>query len=79
MLCTCTDTDKIHISLSRTGAIVKNFFTRLNNMLTAIAYAEAGDLDAVKQILQAQDKDARVPADKESKRFSDDHAELPVF
>jgi hypothetical protein len=58
---------------------VKNFFTQLNNMLTAIALAEAGDLDAVKQILQAQGNDARAPADIESKVFSDDHAELPVF
>ena len=58
---------------------MKNFFTQLNNMLTAIAYAEAGDLDAVKQILQAQGNAARVPADKDSKGFSDEHAERPVF
>jgi hypothetical protein len=58
---------------------VKNFFTRLNNMLTAIAYAEAGDLDAVKQILQAQANHAQVSEDKESKGISDDHAELPAF
>jgi len=48
-------------------------------MLTAIAYAEAGDLDAVKQMLQAQAKHARVSEDKESQRVSDDHQELPVF
>jgi hypothetical protein len=58
---------------------VKNFFTRLNNMLTAIAYAEAGDFDAVKQILQAQANHARVSEDKESKRVSIDTQELPVF
>ena len=58
---------------------MKKFFTQLNNMLTAIALAEAGDLDAVKQILQAQGNDARALADNESKGFSDDHAELPVF
>lgn len=58
---------------------MKKFFTQLNNMLTAIAYAEAGDLDAVKRILQAQGNAAQVPADKEAKGFSDDHAELPVF
>ncbi|MBI5889387.1 MAG: hypothetical protein HZB47_01770 [Nitrosomonadales bacterium] len=57
---------------------MKNFFTQLNNMLTAIAYAEAGDLDAVKQILQAQGKHVRVTEDKESKGISNDHAELPV-
>jgi len=28
-----------------------NFVDRLKNMLDAIAYAEAGDLDAVKEIL----------------------------
>jgi hypothetical protein len=58
---------------------VKNFFTQLNNMLTAIAYAEAGDLDAVKQMLQARANHARMSEDKESKGISDDHAELPVF
>jgi DNA polymerase III delta prime subunit len=58
---------------------VKNFFTQLNNMLTAIAYAEAGDLDAVKQILQAQSNLSRGTGDKESKGVSDDTQELPVF
>jgi hypothetical protein len=58
---------------------VKNFFTRLNSMLTAIAYAEAGDFDAVKQILQAQNNHARRAEDKESKGISDGHQELPVF
>lgn len=58
---------------------MKKFFTQLNNMLTAIAYAEAGDLDAVKQILQAKNKDAQVPEDKEFKGISDGHAELPAF
>ena len=58
---------------------MKKFFTQLNNMLTAIAYAEAGDLDAVKQILQAKNKDAQAPEDKESKGISDGHAELPAF
>lgn len=58
---------------------MKNFFTQLNNMLTAIAYAEAGDLDAVKEILQAQNNRSRGTGDKESKGVSDDHQELPVF
>lgn len=79
MLCTCTDTDKIHISLSMTGAIVKKFFTQLNNMLTAIAYAEAGDLDAVKQILQAQGNYERESEDKKSKGISDNQVELPAL
>jgi hypothetical protein len=58
---------------------VKNFFTQLNNMLKAIAYAEAGDLDAVKKILQAQCNYAGGAEDKESKRVSDDTQELPAF
>ena len=58
---------------------MKKFFTQLNNMLTAIAYAEAGDLDAVKQILQAQSNLSRGTGDKESKGVSDDTQELPVF
>ncbi|MFZ2162499.1 MAG: hypothetical protein WAW02_09805 [Sideroxyarcus sp.] len=58
---------------------MKKFFARLNSMLTAIAYAEAGDLDAVKQILQAQGKQARRAEDKESKRVSDDTREQPVY
>jgi type I restriction-modification system DNA methylase subunit len=58
---------------------VRNFFTKLNNMLNAIAYAEAGDFDAVKQILQAQSNHARVSEEKESTRVSGDTQELPVF
>ena len=58
---------------------MKNFFTQLNNMLTAIAYAESGDFDAVKQILQAKNKDSQAPEDKEFKGISDGHAELPAF
>ena len=30
----------------------KRFFRKLDRLLTAIAYAEAGDLDAVKEILE---------------------------
>ncbi len=56
-----------------------NFFTKLNNMLNAIVFAEAGDFEAVKQILQAQNNHAQVSVDKESKGISDDHLELPVF
>lgn len=32
--------------------MVKNFFHKLDRMMTAIAYAEAGNLDAVKEILE---------------------------
>lgn len=77
MLCICYRQDKHILKWSR--AIVNNFFTQLKNMLDAIAYAEAGDLDAVKQILQAQYNHARVPEDKESKGISGDHPALPVF
>lgn len=31
---------------------VKRFFRKLDRMLTAMAYAEAGDLDAVKAMLE---------------------------
>ena len=37
------------------GAAVKRSFQKLDRMFTAIAYAEAGNLDAVKEILE-QDK-----------------------
>jgi hypothetical protein len=37
------------------GATVKRSFRKLDRMFTAIAYAEAGNLDAVKEILE-QDK-----------------------
>jgi len=33
---------------------MNNLIKKLRNMLTAMAYAEAGDLDAVKEILQAE-------------------------
>ncbi len=33
------------------SGLVTGFFRNLNQMLTAMAYAEAGDLDAVKEIL----------------------------
>lgn len=58
---------------------MKKFFTQLNNMLTAIAYAEAGDLDAVKQILQAQGNYERESEDKKSKGISDNQVELPAL
>lgn len=58
---------------------MKNFLTRLNNMLNAIAYAEAGNFDAVKQILQAQDSHARASEDKESKGISENQQQLPVY
>lgn len=38
------------------GLVMSNLINKLKNMFTAIAYAEAGDLDAVKQILQAEYK-----------------------
>lgn len=34
---------------------MKTFLRNLKNMLTAMAYAEVGDFDAVKQILQRKD------------------------
>jgi hypothetical protein len=34
---------------------LKRFFRKMDRMLTAMAYAEAGDLDTVKEILE-QDK-----------------------
>lgn len=58
---------------------MSNFFTRLRNMLNAIAYAEAGDLDAVKQILQAHYNNAWVTEDKEPKGLSSGQSELPAF
>ncbi|MCE5182779.1 MAG: hypothetical protein LLG15_13400 [Betaproteobacteria bacterium] len=33
---------------------IREFFRKLNRMLTAMAYAEAGDLDAVKEILDEE-------------------------
>lgn len=46
---------------------MSNFFHRLRNMLDAIAYAEAGDLDAVKRLLQqrSQAKPASEPPTRE--------------
>lgn len=58
---------------------MSNFFTRLRNMLNAIAYAEAGDLDAVKQILQAHYNNAWVTEGKEPKGLSSGQSELPAF
>lgn len=37
------------------GPALKRFFRKLDRMLTAMAYADAGDLDAVKEMLE-QDK-----------------------
>ena len=34
---------------------MKSFFEKLDRMFTAIAYAEAGDLDATKEILKGND------------------------
>lgn len=34
---------------------MKSFFEKLDRMFTAIAYAEAGDLDATKEILDGND------------------------
>lgn len=58
---------------------MSNFFTRLRNMLNAIAYAEAGDLDAVKQILQAQYNHARVSEDKAYEEISGGQPALPAI
>lgn len=41
--------------LAAVRSAMKNFFRKLDQMFTAIAYAEAGNLDAVKEILE-QDK-----------------------
>lgn len=41
-----------------TQGALKNFFRKVDRMLTAIAYAEAGNLDAVKEILD-QDRAAK--------------------
>lgn len=38
---------------------MKVFFQKLDRMFTAIAYAEAGDLDAVKEILEQGRKKSR--------------------
>ena len=42
------------------GAAVKRSFQKLDRMFTAIVYAEAGNLDTVKEILE-QDKAAKKP------------------
>lgn len=41
-----------------TQGALKNFFRKVDRMFTAIAYAEAGNLDAVKEILD-QDRAAK--------------------
>jgi hypothetical protein len=48
-------------------------------MLNAIAYAEAGDLDAVKQILQAQYKHSGVSEDKTREEISGAQPALPAI
>lgn len=58
---------------------MRNFFARLRSMLNAIAYAEAGDLDAVKQILQAQYDHGQVSEDKVQMGISGGQSELPAF
>lgn len=56
-----------------------NFFTKLRNMLNAIAYAEAGDLDAVKQILQTRYSNAQVSENKMSASVSGGQSALPAI
>ncbi|BCB27929.1 hypothetical protein SKTS_28150 [Sulfurimicrobium lacus] len=48
-------------------------------MLNAIAYAEAGDFDAVKQILQAEYKNSVVSEDKANEGISDGRSALPAM
>ncbi|MEN6587099.1 MAG: hypothetical protein ABFE02_13760 [Sulfuricella sp.] len=58
---------------------MSNFLTRFRNMLNAIAYAEAGDLDAVKQILQTQYNHSAVAEDKAGEEISDGQSALPAM
>lgn len=58
---------------------MSNFLTRFRNMLNAIAYAEAGDLDAVKQILQAQYKNSGVSEDRDYEEISGGQPALPAM
>lgn len=43
--------DDVDVPISNLRSAIRNIFRKLDRMLTAIAYAEAGDLDAVKRIL----------------------------
>jgi len=58
---------------------MSNFLTRFRNMLNAIAYAEAGDLDAVKQILQAEYNSSVVSEDNANEEISDGRSALPAM
>ena len=58
---------------------MSNFFTKLRNMLNAIAYAEAGDLDAVKQILQAEYKHSVVTEDEAYEEVSGGQPAYPAM
>lgn len=58
---------------------MSNFLTKLRNMLNAIAYAEAGDLDAVKQILQAEYRHSVVAEDEAYEEVSGGQPAVPAM
>ena len=53
-----------------------NIINQLKNLFAAMAYAEAGDLDAVKQILQGNPS---TPAKEKSAETSARHPAVPAF
>jgi len=53
-----------------------NIINQLKNLFAAMAYAEAGDLDAVKQILQGN---PNIPAKEKSAETTAPHSGIPAF
>ncbi|GAO37668.1 hypothetical protein SCT_3104 [Sulfuricella sp. T08] len=56
--------------------IMHNIINQLKNLFAAMAYAEAGDLDAVKQILQGNPS---IPAKEKSSETTARHPAVPAF
>ena len=53
-----------------------NIINQLKNLFAAMAYAEAGDLDAVKQILQ---NNPSIPTEEKSVETTARHPAAPAF
>jgi hypothetical protein len=61
---------------NRRSKIMHNIINQLKNLFAAIAYAEAGDLDAVKQILQ---KNPSIASKEKSTETTTRNPAIPAF
>ncbi|HUX63792.1 hypothetical protein [Sulfuricella sp.] len=72
----CLKHEKRQTLQNRRSPIMHSIINQLKNLFAAIAYAEAGDLDAVKQILQ---ENPSIPAKEKGAETTAQPPAIPVF